>query len=143
MARITTISLALMLAATAALAHKGVQNQAVKARMDNMSELAAATKTIGEMAKGITEFDKTAAARALADLSTHGQKIPDLFEAREDDPKSEARDSIWKKWDDFTARSAAMIQTVDAITLDGPDDLRPALAKIGETCRACHEAYRE
>ncbi|NNF90114.1 MAG: cytochrome c, partial [Boseongicola sp.] len=46
----------LLLVASAALAHQGVKNPAVKARMDVMSAIGDNTKLLGRMAKGEVAF---------------------------------------------------------------------------------------
>ena len=58
----------ILLTATAALAHQGVKNKAVMARMNAMSEIAKNTKTLGEMAKGATTFDAEAAREQTQSL---------------------------------------------------------------------------
>ena len=45
-------AVAMVLGAGAVVAHEGVQNAAVKARMDGMGELGAGLKVLGNMAKG-------------------------------------------------------------------------------------------
>lgn len=139
-----TILIALILSAGAALAHQGVQNPAVKARMDAMSAIADNTRILGEMAKGARPFDATDARAAAAAIADHAGQTPDLFAAPEQDPKSEALPAIWTDFDDFTALSAALQVAAEKATgITTPEDLRPALAAIGGACKACHERYRE
>lgn len=139
-----TVLIALVLSAGAALAHQGVQNPAVKARMDAMSAIADNTRILGEMAKGTRPFDAAAARAAAAAIADHAARTPALFAAPEQDPKSEALPAIWTDFDDFTARSAAMQAAArNATGIATPADLGPALAGIGRTCKACHERYRD
>lgn len=134
-----------MVLTTAALAHQGVQNAAVKARMDGMSAIGANMKTLGAMAKGQVAFDAGQAKEAAAAVAQEAARIPSLFEVQETDPKSEALPVIWSEFDRFTAIAddleAAAI--VAASALNGPEDLGPALKAIGGQCSACHKAYRE
>lgn len=140
-----SLALALGLSATAALAHEGVQNPAVMARMDGMSAIGDATKLLGRMAKGETPFEAEAARGAAATIADHAAEVPALFEAPEDDPKSEAKPLIWQDYADFTDKAGALeAAAADAAgSIAAAEDLRPALAAIGETCKACHERYRE
>ncbi len=130
---------------SAALAHTGVKNPAVKARMDSMKAIGADMKVIGEMVKGNAPIDVAAARNAAASISRYAAETPALFKAQEDDPKSEALPSIWVNFDDFTAKSAdlqAVARTLST-SISEEGDLAPALETLGETCRACHKLYRE
>ena len=131
-----------MVLATAALAHQGVQNVAVMARMDGMSAIGANMKTLGAMAKGQIAFDAGQANEAVAEEAA---RIPSLFEAQETDPKSEALPVIWSEFDRFIAIADDLeaAATAAAGALNGPEDLGPALKAIGGQCSACHKAYRE
>lgn len=128
-----------------ALAHEGVKNPAVMARMHGMSEIAADMKTLGDMAKGTTAFDASAAQDAARSIAGHARQTPQLFEADETDPKSEALPAIWTDFADFTAKSMAMereaLRQADAFT--SPDALAPGLRALGDTCKACHQIYRQ
>lgn len=132
-------------AATAAFAHSGVKNPAVKARMDSMGIIGANTKIIGEMAKGTAPFDGEAARAAAAVIAQEAGRIPALFEAPEQDPKSEALPVIWASYPEFVIRSQKL-QVAARRAEEGISDLdslRAALADIGKTCSSCHESYRE
>lgn len=131
--------------ASAALAHGGVQNAAVLARMDAMKAIGDATKTLGEMAKGAVAFDADAARAAAQTIAMHAGDTPALFEAREDDPKSEALPGIWEDFEDFTARANDLERLAGdlATGLDSPEALRAGLGQLGQACKACHTEYRE
>ena len=135
----------LLLAATAALAHQGVRNPAVKARMDAMGAISENTKILGAMAKGELSFDARAAREAARAIATTASDVPGLFEAPETDPKSEALPAIWDRFDDFVVKTETMVAAADAAStsIETPADLRAALSAIGATCKACHEAYRQ
>ena len=130
--------------ATAAIAHQGVQNPAVKARMDGMSAIAENMKTLGQMAKGATPFDVETARLAAAAIAEHAAATPDLFAANETDPKSEARPEIWSNFDDFTAKAIELetIATGFATSINQPADLTAAMRAFGANCQSCHMAYR-
>lgn len=135
--------LAALLAASAVVAHQGVTNPAVMARMQGMSALAAETKLLGEMAKGARSFDAAAAQAATAAIAAHGAEIPALFKAPETDPKSEALPAIWEDFARFEAAASALVTAAQAADLTAPEGLAPALAAIGATCGACHKRFRE
>lgn len=129
----------------AASAHEGVKNPAVMKRMQGMTEIAAQLQVIGDMAKGEAAFDAKAARAAASGIATHAAAAPALFEAREDDPKSEAKPAIWENFEDFSRLSLELeeIATDLSATISAPDDLRPALQRLGQNCKACHTDYRE
>ena len=133
-----------LFAASAALAHSGVSNPAVKARMHAMMQIADNTKILGAMAKGEAAFDADE-ARAAAAIAAHAASVPTLFMAEEHDPKSEALPAIWQDFDTFGQRSEALtLAAAEAAgTIETEADLKPALARIGGTCKSCHQDFRK
>ena len=132
-----------VVAASAAFAHEGVKNPVVKARMDGMIQLGAATKVLGGMAKGEAAYDKAAAEAAVQNIKSEAARIAALFEANEDDPKSEALPAIWENYADFSAKADALGSVAKAVSVGSLDDLRAAMPQIGAACKACHQTYRE
>lgn len=57
------------------------------------------------MSKGTVDFDVATARQAAGAISRQAAKIPDMFEIKADDPKSEALPVIWSQFDDFTAKA--------------------------------------
>ncbi len=131
--------------ASAVLAHDGVKNPAVMARMDAMVQVGAGMKVLGQMSKGAVPFDAEAARAAAVSIAKHASDTPRLFEAREDDPKSEALPAIWDNFNDFTTKSKAMEVTAlrHAEGINSPETLGLAVSELGATCQSCHKAYRE
>ena len=127
--------------ASAALAHTGVKDPDVKARMDLMTQSGPELKVLSDMARGLVLFDANAAENARGALQDQAVAMPTAFLKPADDPKSEARRLIWDDWDGFLAKAKAMeaAATTPIATLD---DLRASLGSIGKTCSACHEVYR-
>ena len=145
MTKVYIVAVATILAATAALAHSGVKNAAVKARMDAMNAVGEEMKTLGLMAKGVSTFDANTAKAAANAIARHAANTPDLFRAKEDDPKSEATPAIWANFKDFTAKAVAMESAANGLSrsIASIDDLGPAMKALGDTCKACHGDYRE
>ena len=71
-----------MLVASTALAHEGVKNPAVKARMDSMSAIAENMKSLSLMLKGDEAFDLDNAQLSLSKIADHAAQTPALFEAQ-------------------------------------------------------------
>ena len=126
-----------------ALAHADTKDPTVKAWMHNMKEISADTKTIGAMAKNQTAFNAEAANAALDRIADRAVKVPALFSEKADDPTSEARDAIWTDWATFEAEAALLMEAAQTAQIDAPEDLRPALAAIGATCKSCHGTFRD
>ncbi|MFO7854406.1 MAG: cytochrome c [Paracoccaceae bacterium] len=136
------VALVLLFAAGAALAHEGVENPAVMARMELMKDVGTATGTLGEMVKGETPFDAARAAEARAALIDAADRVPTLFEARETDPESEALPAVWEDWDGFVASAMEMQAAARGLETGTAEALRARFGDLGQTCRACHEDYR-
>lgn len=134
-----------LFAASAALAHSGVSNPAVKARMHAMMQIADNTKILGAMAKGEAPFDADEARAAAAAIAAHAASVPALFMAEEHDPKSEALPAIWQEFDTFGQKSEALTLAAAeaAAAIETEADLKPALARIGGTCKSCHQDFRK
>lgn len=141
-----TAATALALAVgTMALAHTGVQNPAVMERMEAMKSIGESMEVIGTMAKGERPFDADAADAAARAIARHAAETPALFEAREDDPESEALPAIWEDFDDFTEKALELEATAREVagSVETQADLREAVATLGAACKACHSEYRE
>ena len=135
----------LITASSIVFAHSGVKDKNVKERMMLMKEMANNTKTIGQMLKGKTPFDANEVKLALERLSSLSLETPKVFKINASDPKSEARPAIWDEFDEFTRLSKDLAETslLLARSIDGIDDLRPALKGVSSGCKACHRQYRE
>ena len=147
--------------ATTSLAHDGVKDPDVKARMDAMSQIGAQTKVLGQMVKGATAFDTDTARAAAGAIATEAAKIPALFETQADDPASEALPAIWEDWQRFEqlarrleADAAALAEaangslgadsssTAGSGTGRDPSSPQTAFLRLAKTCNACHTSFR-
>ena len=131
-----------LILATPALAHEGVSDPSVKARMDAMMAIGRATEVLGTMAKGERAFDATAASTAAAEIASHASQVPALFQDQATDPKSEALPAIWTNFNDFTAQSDALKLAAEGADTSSLSGLRGSMRAIGQSCGACHRDYR-
>lgn len=145
MPRLSLPLAALLCTATALAAHQGVQNPGVQARMEAMGEIAEEVKKIAAMAREEEPFDPDLARASAARIAEQAAVMPALFEAPEDDPKSEALPAIWTAFDDFTAQAQALEQLALELAqgIAMPEDLGPAMQALGRSCGSCHKTYRE
>ena len=139
------ISIFFVVSATAALAHSGVTNPAVMARMNGMSAIAENVKVLGTMAKGQIAFDAISAQEAATAIARHSEASVGLFEANETDPRSEARAVIWDNFEDFEDKALALQVLADELagSIRTVEDVQAAIVPIGAACTACHTLYRD
>lgn len=98
------------LAAATALAHSGATG-VVKQRMDAMGAMGNAVKRIAPMFRGETDYDAAAVREAAEIFRAHaGSEMTELFPAGSAGAPSEARETIWSRWDDFE-RLAKRLET--------------------------------
>ncbi|MCA3449974.1 MAG: cytochrome c [Rhodobacter sp.] len=137
-----TILAGTLILAGAAFAKEGVQDPAVKARMDLMGVIAANTKVLGEMAGGKVAFNAQAAATARANLTAAAAGIPAKFEPQATDPVSDAKPDIWTNWDDFLTKSETLLVQAEALDTTSLESIQAGMGGIGGSCKACHSAYK-
>ncbi|MEM9973639.1 MAG: cytochrome c [Pseudomonadota bacterium] len=144
MHRQLALAAALAAAGTLALAHAGVEDPDVMARMHSMKDIASANKAVGLMLRGQAPFDPSVIAQSAKIIAVESARIPVLFESQADDPKSEALPAIWENWADFEAKAEAGVVAAEALGgVQREAELAPAFNAVGKTCKACHTAYRE
>lgn len=137
------IAALLAVLAGAALAHQGVQNPAVLARMDGMTAMKKHLGVIGDTVKGKRSYDAGALQQAIAGLRHEAKRAKDLFRAPEQDPKSESLPLIWQDYGDFSARLDQMVQMAESNPAPTQQDLRGVLVGFGKSCKSCHDRYRK
>ena len=125
------------------MAHDGVKDPDVKARMEVMKSIQSGTRVLGRMLKGERPFDAEEAATAAARIGAAAERVVPVFQARADDPKSEASPAIWQDFADFEAEAAGLIDAAAALDTSGEAELRESFGRMGTACRSCHESYKE
>lgn len=125
-------------------------NRAISARQSMMSLITFNMGTLGGMAQGKIDYDAVAAKNAADNLaSLTGLHQDGMWPAGSDSfdlqGKTRAKPKIWDNFDDFLvkfeAANAAALVMADAAGVD-LDSLRGAIGGLGQTCGACHKAYR-
>ena len=126
-----------------ALAHGGVKNPAVMARMTGMTDAAEATKILGDMALEKISFDAGLAQSAKTDLITALMDVPILFAAPENDPKSEALPMIWSDTQTFQDLADTSLNAAKAINTTSIESISAGIGTLGASCSACHRVFRQ
>ena len=145
---ITSIVLSALITVTAS-AHKDATG-IVKHRMDSMSEMGDAMKTMADMVKGKSKYDSNIIRDSAITLSNHSEKIIEYFPDTDDSRNAETSDAlpvIWKSWDRFTKLSKGLEDVVDDLNQVASSDdkriLRMAFLKTAKACSACHDDFRK
>ena len=142
------LSLAFVMAPVATsdmLAHSGVLNKDVAARMTLMSNMGRNMGVLGKMLKQKTPFDQVKATEAINNIEQLAVETPTVFEKRVLDPKSEAKELIWEEFKSFTKISTGLATRAKQLSssMKSFDDLRPALINLSQSCKECHSKFRE
>ena len=139
-------------ATTAALPTKAVpRDQAAalqKARHENYEKIGDAMKVISRELKGESP-DLAAVRQNAAIVANLAPQIPSWFPpgTGPEAGKTDAKAEIWRKPEDFIAKSTAFTAAARAFNTaaQGTDlaAIRAAHGTMGKTCKACHDLYRE
>lgn len=100
----TTVIAAIIASSTAlaAFAHGGATG-VVKERMDAMADMGKAVKAVTPMMRGEIAYDADVVRQAAATFSRHaGETMTNLFPEGTGGAPSEAKDSVWTKWEEFS-----------------------------------------
>ncbi len=122
---------------------------ATKARQAQMQLYAFNLGLLGGMAKGDIPYEASAAGAAAGNLASLARLDQSLIWPEGSDEMgvegSRALPAIWENLPDVIAKNEALITAASAMeTAAGTDlaALQGAMGAIGESCGACHKAYR-
>jgi cytochrome c556 len=120
----------------------------VKQRMDKMSDVASQMKAIARMLNGQHDFEPSVLEASAKRIAEHAAGFEALFPVGSGSRPSEARPRMWTRWDDFRdqfgrmeKRAASLADQVAAAS--EPSDLKPSFGRLGETCKSCHQDFRQ
>ena len=140
---------ALLLAVAFAHGHDGAIG-IVKQRMDAMSDMGKAGKSISAMLKGKRTLDAEAIRAQASAMGEHASQIPDLFpdtETSRHGGETEALPAVWQKRAEFEALAARLERQsaalADAAAAADEGQVAESFSAVRRTCRACHDEFRE
>lgn len=118
------LALTMALAASGvALAHGGATG-IVKERMDGMSAMGKAVKTLSMMMRGEVEYDPEQVKREAAVIETHaGERLTSLFPTGSGGAPSEAKPTVWSDWAEFEEISNQLQLYAKALEQAAPNGL--------------------
>ncbi|MBW0169131.1 MAG: cytochrome c [Hydrogenophaga sp.] len=143
------IALAVAIATLSAPAFAQFQKpeDAVKYRKAAFTVMASHFGRIGAMANGRVPFDAKAAAESAAIVETMSKLPWEAFGAGTDKGDTRALPAIWTEQAKFKEGSdklqAATAQLAAAAKTGNLDSVKTAFGAAGQTCKACHDAYRK
>jgi cytochrome c556 len=125
-------------------AKKMSAQEAIPARQQLMKDQGAAMRSISDKLKAGQVQAVAADAQKLVGTS---KRIPDLFPPGSVDPtKSRAKPEIWQRWSEFEGNAKTIgtkaSQLVATANSGNAQATQAAVADLGKTCGACHEAFR-
>lgn len=120
---------------------------AIKYRQSAFTVMAAHFGRIGAMANGRVPYDAKVAAENAEIVATMSKLPWAAFGPGTDAGlPNRAKPEIWREGDKFKAASDKMVAEVaklDAAAKSGNlDQLKAAFGNVGQSCKACHDAYR-
>ena len=120
---------------------------AVKYRKAAFTVMASHFGRIGAMANGRVPFDAKAAAESAAIVETMSKLPWEAFGAGTDKGDTRALPAIWTEQAKFKEGAdklqTAATQLTAAAKTGNLDSVKTAFGAAGQTCKACHDAYRK
>ncbi|RRV26122.1 c-type cytochrome [Stutzerimonas nitrititolerans] len=141
------------IATALALMAVGLSGPAYAASNDPVDErkqgYKAAKKSVERIAEAIDAGDWVTLASSAQSLATFAERIPELYPAGSTGGFfNRAKGAIWTNFPDFVEKSQAFKQAADnlqqlaALPQSDREQLSQAHRELGDTCVACHRAYR-
>jgi cytochrome c556 len=144
--RLSLLLVALPLALAAALPLAGDDAaDPIAARQQEMKGVGDAMKGLSAIARKQAPFDAAVVAKNAGAIAGHLERAQTLFPAGSDRGAIEtwAKAEIWANRADFDAKLvAAHDAAAELAKVTEEAAYVPALVKLGDACKACHEPYR-
>lgn len=118
---------------------------AIKARHEAMEGIGDAMGPLAAIAKGEAPFDSAVVEKNAGTIAENLKKAAALFPEGSDkgDVETWAKEEIWSNSADFAMKmqtARAQAEALQAVTEEAA--FRPALGKLGNSCKSCHMDYR-
>jgi len=120
--------------------------EAIKEREEMMEGIRDEMKTLGAIAKKEQPFDAEVVHASAATIAENLKRSAELFPEGSDqgDVPTEAKPEIWTNRDQFNELLAAAHQAaVDMQSVTTAEEFPPALGKLGNGCKSCHDLFRQ
>jgi cytochrome c556 len=119
--------------------------KAIEARQEAMESVGDAMGSLAAIAKGEAPFDAAVVDKSAGAIAEGLKTSSTLFPEGSDEGDAEtwAKAEIWTDFTDFELqiqKARAHAEALQAVTEDTA--FRPALGKLGNSCKSCHQTYR-
>lgn len=144
--------LPLILVAVPALAADGPYDGAIKARQGMFQQFNFNVGMLFDMAKDKRPYEAELAQHSAENLSLATSLHQDAYWPEGSDTetdgniKTRALPKIWENLPDVQEKFGdlrASVKNLVAVAGAGVDELKGAVGDVGESCKACHDEYRE
>jgi cytochrome c556 len=140
--------LGLLTVVPAGPAGAGRQEEAVDYRVGIFTGMRWHLKPLTEMVKGSQPYDAEELAMRARRLDQLAAMPWEAFlEGTHNVRLTEARRAIWDNREDFRAKAQRLQRATDelvqALPLSGPRAARSLVQEVAESCKACHDDYKE
>lgn len=118
---------------------------AIKNRQQAMKDIGGAMQKLAAIAKKETPFDAGVVKSHAGIIAEALEKASTLFPGGTDEGGVEtwAQPEVWSQLTDFGKKfEASQAEAVALQSVSVESALLPALGKLGDTCKACHQTYR-
>jgi len=150
LAIIAAVALVQGLDTSRSMAHEGADG-VVKQRMQAMKDMGQAMKDLAAIVRRQTPYDAERVKANARTIAGHaGPSLLSLFPEGSNGPPSEARQTVWQDWQDFSRlasdlaekATALEVATLQAVASNSSALMAPAFAALGKVCSACHKSFR-
>jgi cytochrome c556 len=143
----STFSILAALLLTLAVAPLAVATESdpIQARQDAMEGVGDAMKALSAIAKKQAPFDAAVVQKNAKTIAGHLESVQKLFPVGSDKGGIEtwAKAEIWANRADFDAKlKSAHLAAIGLGEVGDEAAYMPALGKLGNACKACHESFR-
>jgi cytochrome c556 len=140
------IAMGLVLPCASAQAQFARLNDAVKYRQAAFQVMSTHVQRIGAMAKGDAPFDKPAAEAQAAIIELLSRQLSSAFPPGSDMAPSKAKPEVWQDAAQFKTHGdqlqSASSKLSGAARSGDLIALKAAFNTLSQTCKACHDGYR-
>ncbi|MGH1460763.1 MAG: c-type cytochrome [Neptuniibacter sp.] len=137
------IAITLLVYSSGLWAHSGATG-IVKERMDNFKESKASMKLLK---KAVRNKDFDTIVEEAESIHRWAAKLTTYFPEGSNPHPSEALDLIWKELDRFELRAVDQLEASGRLRKAGvakdANGAATAFSELGQSCKACHDDYRE
>ena len=119
--------------------------KAIQARHEAMEHVGDAMGALAAIAKREAPFDAAVVAKNAGAIAENLEKASTLFPEGSDkgDVETWAKAEIWANYSDFELKmETAQVEATALANVTGEAAFGPALGKLGNSCKSCHQDYR-